>query len=126
MRSTWWKSGSWSALCDQCGFKRKSNELTQRWDGAMVCLVTIKPGCWELQQPQELIRPIPDMQPIPWTRPEPIDQFIPNDFITATMGCTLDGQSAYPELAVPGCSIPGNMYPAPLTNSQTDIDFVNT
>lgn len=87
MRKTWWKSGDWNALCDQCGFKRKSEELIKRWDGLMVCRPTVKPGCWELRHPQELIRPIPDMQPLPWTRPEPEDQFISNDLNPFT-GCT--------------------------------------
>lgn len=114
MRNTWWKSGEWNALCDVCGLKRKSSQLTERWDHLMVCAPTVKPGCWELRHPQELIRPIPDMAPLPWTRPEPIDQFISNNFDISLMGCTAEGMSALPEYAVPGCSIPGNIYPAPI------------
>ena len=71
MRNTWWKSGQFNALCDVCGKKFKSVELKQRWDGLMVCQVD-----WETRHPQELIRPVQDQNKLPWTRPEPPDQFI--------------------------------------------------
>lgn len=70
MRNTWWKSGTWNAQCDVCGFKFKSTELRQRWDGLMV-----DDACWEMRHPQELIRPIPDQNKLPWTRPESTDVF---------------------------------------------------
>lgn len=65
MRTTWFKSGDWSAICDVCGFKFKASELRLRWDGLYVCN-----GDWEIRQPQDLIRPIPDQQKLPWTRPD--------------------------------------------------------
>lgn len=71
MKSTWWKSGDWNAICDVCGFKMKASTLKLRWDGLMVC-----PQDWEIRHPQELIRPIPDQSKLPWTRPEATDTFV--------------------------------------------------
>jgi hypothetical protein len=68
MRSSWWRSKDWNAICDRCGFKFKASELKKTWDGLMVCS-----DDWEMRHPQELIRPIPDQQKLPWTRPEPSD-----------------------------------------------------
>jgi len=77
MRNTWWKTGQYNALCDVCGFKFKSVELRQRWDGLMVCEKD-----WETRHPQELIRPIQDQNKLPWTRPESNDSFISVTSIT--------------------------------------------
>ena len=70
MRTTWWKSGDWNGICDVCGFKFKASELKLRWDGLRVCS-----GDWERRHPQDLIRPIPDQMPIPWTRPDVTPEF---------------------------------------------------
>lgn len=94
MKSTWWKSGSWNALCDVCGFKFKAETLKLRWDGLMCCAAD-----WEIRHPQELIRPIPDQSKLPWTRPEATDTFIAK--------CTVNGISAIAGLAVAGCSVVG-------------------
>lgn len=45
----------------------------------MVCRPAIKPGCWEVRHPQELIRPIPDQPALPWSRPDPVDSFVSAD-----------------------------------------------
>lgn len=90
-KKDWWSVGEWNALCDQCGMKRKSDQLQERWDGMMVCKPTIKVGCWEPRHPQELIRPIPDNYAVPWTRPEPADQFVESslsDGLFVTAGST--------------------------------------
>lgn len=65
MKYTWWRSGDYNAICDVCGFKYKASQLQQRWDGLMVC-----PEDWEIRHPQEMIRPIPDQNKLPWTRPD--------------------------------------------------------
>jgi hypothetical protein len=70
MRTTWWDSGKWNAICDVCGFKFKDTDLKRRWDGLMVCS-----DDYEMQHPQERIRPIPDQKKLPWTRPEATDVF---------------------------------------------------
>lgn len=64
MSKTWWKIGDWNAICDVCGHKFKASQLQKRWDGLMVCSED-----WETRHPQEFIRPIKDMQKLPFTRP---------------------------------------------------------
>lgn len=64
--------GDWIADCDVCGRKYKASVLRQRWDGLMCC-----PDDWEIRQPQDFVRGIPDTQIAPWLRPEPNDRFIP-------------------------------------------------
>ena len=64
--------GDWIADCDVCGRKYKASELTQRWDGLMCC-----DDDWEIRQPQDFVRGVPDTQIAPWLRPEPADSFIP-------------------------------------------------
>ena len=63
--------GDWIADCDVCGRKYKASILQKRWDGLMCC-----PDDWEIRQPQDFVRGVPDTQVAPWTRPEPQDQFI--------------------------------------------------
>ena len=75
MAKDWYKPGTWNALCDVCGFKRKSDQLIERWDGMMVCRPSVKQGCFETRHPQELTRPIPDQKALPWTNPEPADVY---------------------------------------------------
>ena len=64
--------GDWIADCDVCGRKYKASILQQRWDGLMCC-----PDDWEIRQPQDFVRGVPDTQIAPWLRPEPTDRFIP-------------------------------------------------
>lgn len=71
MKNTWWKSGLYNAICDVCGFKYKSSDLRQRWDGLMVCHKD-----WETRHPQDLIRPLPEQKKLAWTRPEATDTYI--------------------------------------------------
>lgn len=73
MAKDWYKSGDWNAICDVCGFARKSSEMIQRWDGYMVCRPSIKQGCFETRHPQDIIRPRPPEPKLPWTRPEAPD-----------------------------------------------------
>ena len=68
-------SGDWKADCDVCGRTYKASQLQQRWDGLMCCHQD-----WEIRQPQDFVRGIPDNQLAPWTRPEPSDSFIPFNF----------------------------------------------
>jgi hypothetical protein len=56
--------GDINAVCDQCGITYKSSELTKQWDNLMACW-----KCWDPRHPQELIRPVVDPKPPPWTRP---------------------------------------------------------
>lgn len=91
MRNTWWKSGQWNVLCDVCGFKFKNVDLKKRWDGLMVCEKD-----YEARHPQESIRPVPDQQKLPWTRPDPGRASSGGDSInTATSAATV--VASYPD-----------------------------
>ena len=63
--------GDWAVLCDACGRKMRATDLRQRWDGLKVC-----PDDWEPRQPQDFVKALPDIQAVPWTRPEPADTFV--------------------------------------------------
>lgn len=72
----YYKSGVRNAICDVCGCKFKSDELSKRWDGFMVC----KPD-FEYRHPQDYIRGPKGERPPPWTRPEAPDQFVGPTYI---------------------------------------------
>jgi len=64
MRS-YFKSGSWNAVCDVCGHWFKSDDLMKRWDGLMVCEKD-----YEGRHPQSLIKIPTDNPTVPWSRPK--------------------------------------------------------
>ncbi len=64
-RSDYYAPGQWNAICDECGQKFKSSQLMKRWDGLMVCEQD-----WNIRQPQDFVRGIPDPQATPWSRPQ--------------------------------------------------------
>jgi hypothetical protein len=64
--------GGWNVICDRCGFKKKNTEVKLEWDNLLVC----KDGCWEPRQPQDYVRAVPDMKPVPMARPEAPDEFV--------------------------------------------------
>lgn len=106
--------GCWNVLCDVCGFKFKNVDLLKRWDGLMVCK-----ACWEPRHPQDFIRAIPDMQKVPWTRPEATNQFVAD-----TTLCTIETMSAVPGVGTPGCIVPG--FTPDLENPTYPGTFTNT
>ena len=65
MRNSVGGPGSYSAICDECGFKFKASELMRRWDGAMV-----DAACFEPRHPQEFIRATNDTTKLPFIRPD--------------------------------------------------------
>jgi len=83
-------NGDWIADCDICGRKYKASALSERWDGLMCC-----DDDWEIRQPQDFVRGVPDTQIAPWLRPEPPDYFIPIAFtapaanFNVTSNCSL-------------------------------------
>lgn len=94
--NNYYKSGTWNAICDVCGFKFKMDKLKKRWDGLMVCHED-----FELDHPQKYLRVRESGLAVQPVRPEvEPDQFVPV--------CYLSGISAYAGLAVAGCSIAGN------------------
>lgn len=62
---------------------------------------------WEMRHPQDLIRPIPEQQKLPWTRPEPADQFISVTY--SVMGCSVEGQLSQADYGEADCAVVGNV-----------------
>lgn len=86
--------GEWNAQCSMCEGKFKSGELLLHWQGQYRCK-----RCWEPRQPQDFVQSVPDPMGVPWVQP-------PNE--TFVQICTLNGVSAIPGYAIPGCMLPGN------------------
>jgi hypothetical protein len=63
------RGGNW-AICDVCGFKYRAFDLRRRWDGALCCSAD-----WELRNPQDYLRGVPDNPTAPVTNPEQPDKF---------------------------------------------------
>lgn len=93
-RADHWAEGDWNTVCFECGRKRKASSLRKHWQGYYVC-----PEHWEPRQPQDFVRSVPDVQTPPWVQPMPADTF--------RLVCTMEGSSAIPALAIPGCMYPG-------------------
>lgn len=72
-RADFWKKGQWLVICDICGMKFHSGSLRERWDGLMCCKED-----WNIRQPQDFVRGIPDPQSIPWSRPDVPPPFTQN------------------------------------------------
>ena len=91
-----WKPGDWYAICDVCGLRYDGSKLKLRWDGLRVCEKD-----FESRHPQDYLVVAPaDPLPLPYTRPEPTDQFVTNV-------CTAQGRSCIVGYAVVGCSVTG-------------------
>ena len=117
--------GDWDAICDVCGRKYKASLLQQRWDGLMCC-----PDDWEIRQPQDFVRGVPDPQLVPWVRDEATDTY---DFVCTLVtqqasadygtadcaqadfnqgylpGCTTEGSAGVSGYAIAGCAISGHI-----------------
>lgn len=91
--------GDYNALCFECQKKFKASELKKTWQNYYACY-----RCWRPRQPQDFVRGIPDMQPVPWSQSQPQDTFV--------YMCTPQGISAIPGEIQPGCVIPGYISPS--------------
>lgn len=96
MSYTYFKSGSWNAHCDVCGFKFKSDQMKKRWDGLMVCSAD-----FELDHPQKFIRVQEENTSVPWVRHQSDDTFLPV--------CYIWDSSAYADLATADCAKASNV-----------------
>lgn len=74
-------AGKWLAICDSCGFKFKSDEIVDRWDGFKVCKTT----CNEIRNPQDFIKTRTEEQ-TPWSRPQQADVYIGPTYISTSTG----------------------------------------
>ena len=73
--------GQWNVVCDVCGWKIKSSDAKERWDGLIVC-----PKDYETRHPMDFIKaPRPD-KPLPFTRPEQADVFVGPTYIDTSIG----------------------------------------
>lgn len=97
--------GSWNVTCYRCTKKYKASEMMRYWEGYWVC-----PRCWEPRQPQDYLKPVPDITSVPFSQGPAV--LIPAAF------CTPNGLSAIPGYAEPGCLVPG--YLSPIFNSEGD------
>lgn len=104
MKKTWFRSGQWDVICDVCGFAFKNTELKLRWDGLMVC-----DSDWESRHPQEMIRPIPDQNKLPWTRPDPPDVEIGPTYSGVGVFCTPTGLLSQADYGTADCMTVGNV-----------------
>jgi hypothetical protein len=75
-RVGFFRNGDFNAICDQCGQPYKASGLMR--DGQTRGALRVCSICYDPLHPQELMRPIVDPKPIPWSRPESPDIFIQN------------------------------------------------
>jgi hypothetical protein len=81
--------GQWNFRCQECYKKLKSGEALRRWDNLWV-----GPECYEIRNPQDFQRGIPDNQNPPWTTGDPPPIFVTNTGSTTTQnmyGMVLNG-----------------------------------
>jgi hypothetical protein len=94
--STYFKAGTWNCVCALCGREFKSDEVIKRWDGLYVCKNDYEP-----RHILDFARVPQAYPPVPFTAPEPTDQFItvPYAFLTLGMadlgGADLAGADVY-------------------------------
>ena len=70
MPGTYFKHGSYNAICDVCGHKFKFHELKKDWRGLIVCK-----DDFEHDHPQKFIRVKESGVAVPTPRPRPADIF---------------------------------------------------
>ncbi len=70
----YFKLGSWNNLCQNCGAKRKAEDLKLKWDGTRVCS-----NCWEPRNSQDFVRGVKQNSGVPWSYPRPPLTFVNPD-----------------------------------------------
>lgn len=92
----YFKSGSWNCICMLCGVQFKAEDMLKRWDGMLVCK-----DDWEPRHSLDFLRATPERGTVPFTAPEPTDQFVTVNYLTSTIA----------GVAIAGVSIAGASYP---------------
>lgn len=77
----YYKKGVWNCICQRCGFKFKSDQITKEWTGLLVCR-----ECFETRHPQDFLRGRAEIQKVPFTAPEPTDTFVTVNYVASTVG----------------------------------------
>lgn len=70
------KLGEFLVTCDRCGWKRFASQVTETWDGLIVCSPRVKNGCFEVRHPQDFIKQIKDDSSVPFVRSRSTDVYI--------------------------------------------------
>ena len=123
MENTYYKPGTWSAICDRCGVKFKSDQLRKTWDGFLVCKAD-----YETRHVADFIKAPKPIPALPWTRPEvTTDTYCGPTYIDESIGaqdtynpgydfpdewdlspfCNVSTVTAIPGRSGPGCMVPG-------------------
>jgi hypothetical protein len=68
---TYYKKGTYNAICEVCGFQFKADEMRMRYDGWFVC-----DADYEDKHPLEYSRMQTDNQTVPIHSPEPEPIFV--------------------------------------------------
>jgi len=69
-RKLFYKSGSYYMTDDRTGFPQRAERIRKEWTGLQV-----DKSVWEIRQPQDFVRGVPDPQWVPVPRPLPPDVF---------------------------------------------------
>jgi hypothetical protein len=87
--------GDWNIICSICGTKLKFSDAVRNWQGQWR-----HPKCNEPRHPQDFAQAIKSKE---MAIPDPQKMAEGSILI-----CTLNGNSAWPGFAMPGCAVPGN------------------
>lgn len=90
-----YQAGTWYLICDQCGLKMRSTEMTKRWDGLIVHADPSR-GCLESRHPQEFVRSVRDNFPLAVIRPD-------SEGLEPLHQCTIVTQHPYANFGTAGC-----------------------
>lgn len=77
-RNNYYKPNTNNVECDRTGFKMKSDQVSQEWNGFVV-----RNESFEQRQPQDLLRGFPDRQQPAISRPGTGDRFLSPGDVTA-------------------------------------------
>jgi len=66
--------GQWNVICDVCGFKFKSSDINERWDGLMVCA-----DDYEKRHPADFFKVDPEDTSVPFVRHDTDDGTAPQE-----------------------------------------------
>lgn len=76
MKKTYYKMGTYNAICEVCGFQYKADEMVVRYDGLMVCHADN-----EAKHPLEFSKAPREHQPVAMPSPEPDPVFIDVNYL---------------------------------------------
>ena len=119
MLKTFYKKGTYNAICDVCGFKFKADQMRERWDGNFVCKKD-----YESRHPMDFFNPNLEEHHPEITRPREVagsETFINVNYIpnpppipsnpvpppaTAPI-CSIEDRSSKAGVGVAGCIVAG-------------------